>query len=326
MQEEGSGVQDQLTGYLVSMGLKAYGNLNGLAPEDRRMTIECVENLLQIRQKDAQMRENYMTMIQSLESDKRSLSRQLDYSNDRIDILVGDVSRAEAKGRNEATKLRQDNLKLAGDLADIRKECAKLNGVRDQLLHEVKKQEMQVAKLQEQLRKGNDSSYARNTVEMTSLLPPGPIQTTSAGSEFAAFTKRNYEEIVASLAAEVESLRAGFTHLLAGLRARVARIQELSDLPDTVKAFALPTIRLNTDNGAKILSEKALELMDLLLGPDARMAKEEENDDSGVKTLKEARAKLRKAYFRRANRYNSVSRAHAGYSAKRLRTGQSPGV
>lgn len=300
MQEEGSGLQDPLTVYLVSMGLKAYGNLNLLAPEDRRMTIECVENLLQLRQKDGQMRENYMGMIQSLESDKRSISRQLDLAQDKIDILVGDVSRAEAKGRNEATKLRQENLKLAGDLADSRKECAKLNGVRDQLLHEVKKQEMQVAKLQEQLRKGNDSSYARNTVEMTSLLPPGPIQTPSASSEFASFTKRNYEEVVTSLSAEVESLRTGFTHLLSGLKARVTRIRELIDLPDTVKAFDLPIIRLNTDNGSKILSEKTLELIDLLLGPDARMTKEEENDESGVKTLKEARVKLRKVYFRRA--------------------------
>lgn len=294
MQE--STVQDPLAGYLESMGLKTYGNLTALATEDRKMTIECVENLLQLRQKDAQMRDNYMTMIQSLESEKRALSRQIDYLNDRTDILTGDISRAEAKGRSEASKLRQENLKLTADLAESRKECAKVSGSRDQLIHEVKKQEQAVAKLQEQLRKGNDSAYARNTVEMTSVLPLGPIQTVSAASELAAFAKRNYEEVVVNLSAELDSLRVGFAQLLAGLRTRVMRIQDLEGLPEPIKAFALPAVRLNTENGAKILAESTLELVDLLLGPEARVEDTEENEDEGVKTLKEARRKLRKCY------------------------------
>lgn len=288
------GTQDPLAGYLESMGLKVYGNLAALAAEDRRMTVECVENLLQLRQKDAQMRDNYMTMIQSLESEKRSLSRQIDYLNDRTDILTGDISRAEAKGRSEASKLRQENLKLTADLAEARKECAKVSGSRDQLIHEVKKQEQAVAKLQEQLRKGNDSAYSRNTVEMTSSLPLGPIQTVSATSELAVFTKRNYEEVVTNLSAELDSLRVGFVQLLTGLRTRIMRIQDLGGLPEQIKAFALPAIRLNTENGAKVLAESTLELVDLLLGPEARVEETEENEDEGVKTLKEARKKLRK--------------------------------
>ena len=295
MQEE-TGVQDSLASFLESIGMKVYGNLAALTAEDRRMTIECVEDLLQHKQKDAQNRDNYMTLIQSLESEKRGLSRQVDYLNDRIDILTGDVSRAEAKGRTEASKLRQENLKLAADLAESKKECAKVSGSRDQLLHEVKKQEQAVAKLQEQLRKGNDSAYARNTIEMTSPLPLGPIQTVSANSELAAFTKRNYEEVVSNLSAELDSLRVGFTHLLAGLRTRMARVQDLAGLPEPIKAFALPAIRLNTENGAKTLAESTLELVDLLLGPEVRVEETEENEDEGVKTLKEARKKLRKCH------------------------------
>lgn len=285
--------QDSLSGYLVSMGYKPYGNLSALSEEDRQLTRECIDYLLQLRQKDAQTRENYMDMLQTLESEKKSLARQLDYANDRIDILTGDLNRSEAKFRLETSKLRSENSKLALDISDLKKECSKLTGSKDQLLHEIKKLEQNISKLQEIVRKGSDTATnAKNSMDVCAGAVVVMGGSGGAAAEFASFCKRNYEDTLSALSLELDSLRSSVSLLYSGLQLRVTRLQAIDDLPDSVKSFDFPAIRLNTENGGKILMEKTLELVDLLLGPEIRVNEETENDESGVKTLKEARKKL----------------------------------
>lgn len=163
---------------------------------DNELTLKCLAELVNFRQKDLAFRGRAREEVAGLqfERDKyRSFMEQRQAALEEQTRRLGKVENEMAELRSKAKKAESQTKK---EREDDRKMIAMLRQKNEQILHEIKKKEQETNRVKEQMRRsvGEKPQQARNSFEVFEELARSPRKADPNEDKYVFLLERNERE------------------------------------------------------------------------------------------------------------------------------------
>ncbi len=194
------------------MGNPELGNLHSLEPVELKKTVDCVYTLVRQCQIGFDQKRKHCEMIQKYKNELASAQKKLELTLREKEKLQRELGKME----NSISTLKEQAKKTAtgekSNKEDFKQTMLKMEQKMAQVVHEMRKKETSLGKIQEQYRKATKDPFVyRNTIDLTSKLDSEGFslgkEKSTAGSDLCYMLKTGYEECQKRLVDENSRLK-----------------------------------------------------------------------------------------------------------------------